>query len=376
MRRPDRSGSGIGRPNIRPLRCRPPAPSTFRPLFRRAGLSALIALLLLLAAGCARSAVGPAAPSPYEASDRAPARENGPDDAGREVPVPPVAEVPADRSGMPDDPAGVPDPSPHEFVIHPVGGAGADAPGAILPASPPAPVAEPGPPSGGEAGEAYFVDPKSFTLKADGARSGASSEVQAPRAPAERVVLITVDDAPRGESTEALLGLFDRYHVRAIWFLNGIYAETHPALVREIVRRGHLLGNHTWSHKNLASLTPAEIEREVVGLNDWIEKTAGVRPAYFRPPYGIMPTKDRAKAEAIRKILAREGMQMMNWSLGSRDWEFSRPDDIVRTVVDHAFSGAVILFHDKKTTAEAMAPILERLSGAGYRFPAPSGPRP
>lgn len=202
---------------------------------------------------------------------------------------------------------------------------------------------------------AYVVDPQNYTLK--------------PKDPDgdTHVVLITVDDAPRGDSTEKLLDLFDRYHVRAIWFLNGIYAVKHPELVKKIVEHGHLLGNHTWSHPKLRTLDDATTVKEIVGLNDWIERTVGVRPAFFRPPYGMM--SDTAKA-----VVAQEQMQMMNWSVGSRDWELKDVSAISREVLDHAGPGANILFHDKPVTAEAMETILKTLSERGYRFPAPEAP--
>lgn len=163
----------------------------------------------------------------------------------------------------------------------------------------------------------------------------------------KNVILITVDDAPQGESTEKLLDLFDTYHVKAIWFLNGIYAIKHPELVKEIHDHGHIIGNHSWSHPYLKKLSETETKEEIIKLNDWIEQTIGERPKYFRPPFGQM-------TDAARAVLAKENMQMMNWTWGSLDWELKSADKISENVLNHATPGTNYLFHDKNITVEAM----------------------
>ncbi|MBE3594686.1 MAG: polysaccharide deacetylase family protein [Candidatus Carbobacillus altaicus] len=185
----------------------------------------------------------------------------------------------------------------------------------------------------------------------------------------KNVILITVDDAPQGESTEKLLDLFDTYHVKAIWFLNGIYAIKHPELVKEIHDHGHIIGNHSWSHPYLKKLSETETKEEIIKLNDWIEQTIGERPKYFRPPFGQM-------TDAARAVLAKENMQMMNWTWGSLDWELKSADKISENVLNHATPGTNYLFHDKNITVEAMKKILPALQERGFHFAVPTEVRP
>ncbi|MDY0324011.1 MAG: polysaccharide deacetylase family protein [Candidatus Carbobacillus sp.] len=204
---------------------------------------------------------------------------------------------------------------------------------------------------------AYAVSPKNYRLVPLDDQSD------------KNVILITVDDAPQGASTEALLDLFDQYDVKAIWFLNGIYAVKHPDLVKKIYDHGHIIGNHSWSHPKLKSLNETETEKEIVRLNDWIEQTTGERPRFFRPPFGVM-------TEAAKAVIAKEKMQMMNWTWGSLDWELKTPDKISENVLSHAAPGTNFLFHDKKITVEAMKQILPELKKQGYHFALPTEVRP
>ncbi|MBE3555393.1 MAG: polysaccharide deacetylase family protein [Thermicanus sp.] len=199
----------------------------------------------------------------------------------------------------------------------------------------------------------YYVDSKNFIHPVDPSRAE------------EKIILLTFDDAPSGKSTSKILHILDKYHAKAIWFVNGYYAEKHQELLKEIHEQGNLIGNHTWWHENLKKISPEKTKEEIVSLNDLVEKVTGVRPVYFRPPYG-------ANSEAAYKVLKDEKMQSMNWTWGSLDWELKKPEEIEKNVLDHAKNGSTILFHDKEITAEALEGILKNLSDEGYRFVLPT----
>lgn len=215
--------------------------------------------------------------------------------------------------------------------------------------------AEPAQPEGQHAvTAAYFVDEKNAIRPVDGESAKET-----------KIALITIDDAPAGASTGKILDILDKYGAKAIWFVNGYYADKHRELLKEIHERGHLIGNHTWWHKNLKTLTPEETRKEILSLNELIEEVTGVRPVYFRPPFGV-------NSEAARQVLKEEKMQAMNWTWGSLDWELKTAEAIEKNVVDHIHNGANILFHDKEITAEALDGILKQLKGMGYQFVLPT----
>lgn len=184
----------------------------------------------------------------------------------------------------------------------------------------------------------------------------------------DKVVLLTFDDTPQGNFTLEILDILDKYDAKAIFFINGHYAVKHQELVMEIYNRGHILGNHTWWHENLKKITPEKTTEEIIKVNDLIEEWTGERPKFFRPPFGVM-------SDYAKEVVANENMQSMNWSLGSLDWEYNKPeqsDQVVKQVLDNIVPGANILMHDKEVTAIALEQILEELSEQGYSFVLPT----
>lgn len=183
-----------------------------------------------------------------------------------------------------------------------------------------------------------------------------------------KVVLLTFDDAPQGDHTLEILDILDKYNAKAIFFINGHYAVKHEDLVKEIYNRGHVIGNHTWWHENLKELSPEKTVEEIVSVNDLVEELTGERPKYFRPPFGAM--SDNAKV-----VLNEENMQSMNWSLGSLDWEYTKPEQsqqVVDQVLNNLLPGSNILMHDKEVTALALDKMLQEIQAQGYSFVLPT----
>lgn len=104
----------------------------------------------------------------------------------------------------------------------------------------------------------------------------------------KRAVALTFDDGPDPETTPLLLDLLERRRVRAAFFVTGKQAESHPELIREILNRGHEIGNHTYRHDNLIMLRPARFLRREIDQTRHILAGFGVVPLAFRPPVGII----------------------------------------------------------------------------------------
>lgn len=192
----------------------------------------------------------------------------------------------------------------------------------------------------------------------------------------EKIVLLTFDDGPKGEHTLEILDILDKYQAKSLWFISGFNygwnyqpnpqkAEQFKKLVLEIKNRGHVIGNHSWEHENLRKLTPDTVRREIVELNNVLENITGERPKFFRPPHG-------AGSDVSRQVVSQEGMQSINWSVGSLDWELKTPEAVVKQTLDTVHNGANILFHDKELTAKALDQILSELQKQGYKFVVPT----
>jgi peptidoglycan/xylan/chitin deacetylase (PgdA/CDA1 family) len=169
------------------------------------------------------------------------------------------------------------------------------------------------------------------------------STLIAPPRPGE--IALTFDDGPSSAWTPRLLDILASHDVRATFFLLGSRAQAEPALVRQIVAAGHLIGNHSWSHPNLAVASASRIEQELSRTSQMLEQISGSPIRFFRPPFG-------ARRPEVLRIARRLGMVPVLWNAMTSDWQNPSADDIVsrltRTIDKLARQGraANIVLHD------------------------------
>ena len=206
-----------------------------------------------------------------------------------------------------------------------------------------------------------------------------SSEVFAPvvnRGPKEsRNVVLTFDDGPAPPFTEQVLDILAEHRIQATFFLCGKNVESHPELARRIVREGHTIGNHTYSHPFLLGRSRRFIAGEIDRAQEAIERITGVRPALFRPPYG-------ARWFGLMPVLRHRGLKLVMWSVMGFDWKY-KTQAIIKATTRRLHPGGVILLHDgheqpppggidQSSTVEALPAIIEAATRAGLTF-APIG---
>jgi peptidoglycan/xylan/chitin deacetylase (PgdA/CDA1 family) len=128
-----------------------------------------------------------------------------------------------------------------------------------------------------------------------------------------RKLAITFDDGPNPAITPKLLDLLDRYDAKATFFLIGRFVRECPALVKETVARGHVIGNHTNTHPNLFLLAPTQIRAELRLCHDAISSVIGAPAKWFRPPWGF---RNPWVIPAAKEL----GCQTVMWTLIPGDW--------------------------------------------------------
>ena len=128
-----------------------------------------------------------------------------------------------------------------------------------------------------------------------------------------RQLAITFDDGPNPAITPRLLDLLDRYTAKATFFLIGRFARECPDLVREMVARGHIIGNHTETHPALVFLRPTKIQIELLLCHAAIANILGASPRFFRPPFGVRNPWVAGRAREL-------GMRVVMWTLIPGDW--------------------------------------------------------
>ena len=171
-------------------------------------------------------------------------------------------------------------------------------------------------------------------------------------------VALTFDDGP-GPYTQRLLDELEAAHATATFFLVGEQAQSYPAAVHREFSDGFEIGNHTWDHKDLTTLSPADATAEISRTADLLESMTGTRPTLLRPPYG-------AHNPAVDALV---GSPEILWSVDTVDWRDRDAAIVASRAVLEAKPGAIILMHDiHPTTVDAVPTILQSLHDAGYTF--------
>ncbi|GAC1475663.1 MAG: hypothetical protein PVSMB8_00500 [Vulcanimicrobiaceae bacterium] len=164
----------------------------------------------------------------------------------------------------------------------------------------------------------------------------------------QKRIALTFDDGPSGSgSTEQILALFDRFGIRATFFVVGRQVEANPAQVRRAFDAGHLISNHSVSHPQFSNLTRDDMVAEVDPVNAALEALGIPVPRYFRPPYGDRDGSDLAD------VLDERTMRSVLWTIDSRDWEIHDADTVYRNVLrdlrqawQQGNATNIVLFHD------------------------------
>ena len=182
----------------------------------------------------------------------------------------------------------------------------------------------------------------------------------------EKLIALTFDDGP-DETTEDILDILKKYHVKATFFVVGKNCLERSDILKRIAFEGHEVGNHTYSHPKFSGKSFAQISQEIEKTNEVIFKTINTFPKYFRPPGGTINARilEAAKAQNLRIVL---------WTPeeDSKDWLNPGAATIVRNVTKNAKRGRIILMHDgggdRRQTREAIPRIIEQLESDGFQF--------
>jgi peptidoglycan/xylan/chitin deacetylase (PgdA/CDA1 family) len=199
----------------------------------------------------------------------------------------------------------------------------------------------------------------------------------APRNPVDgpRELALTFDDGPNPRWTPVLLEILARREVRATFFLIGRFAASQRSLVREMHQAGHLIGNHTWTHPNLARTSTEQTREELTRTSAELEQIVGDTICYFRPPYG-------ARRPATLRIARELGLIPVLWNAMTADWEATDPGQVTPRLserIEHnerrGYATNIVLHDgghktletDRSTSVAAAGQLIERF-GPTHRF--------
>lgn len=180
----------------------------------------------------------------------------------------------------------------------------------------------------------------------------------------EKKVALSFDAAWGAEDFMRIMDTLDQHNVKVTFFMTGGWVDDNPDCVKELVKRGHDLGNHSQHHYDMTTISKKEQEQELMDVHNKVKELTGYEMFLFRPPYG-------AYDNAVIKTAYGLDYYPIQWSVDSLDWKDYGVDSIINTVCNHDAlgPGAIILCHNgAKYTADALDTLLTNLEQQGYSF--------
>ena len=180
---------------------------------------------------------------------------------------------------------------------------------------------------------------------------------------ADRVVALTFDDGPDPVQTPLMLDLLDRHAVKATFFMMGRNVERHPEIVRQVLARGHEIGNHSYSHPKMIFMWPWAV-RDEIARTDRALRDAGVTgEILFRPPHAV-------KFVVLPYVLSEMHKTSVLGDVDPEEWKRPGAAVMAASVLKQTRPGSILGFHDPmgEDTRRAVDAVLTKLVADGYRF--------
>lgn len=179
----------------------------------------------------------------------------------------------------------------------------------------------------------------------------------------QKIVALTFDDGP-GPYTERLLNELQKRGVRATFFVLGNRVDSYPELIKRMAAEGHVVGNHSNSHKMLHNMSLSQIRTEMELCATKIEKLLGYKPSVMRCPGGNCSNN-------VKQYAKDAGIPILYWGVDTRDWESRNVNSILNVAFgkNGIHDGSIVLMHDiYSTTVDATIQMVDRLLAEGYVF--------
>ena len=183
----------------------------------------------------------------------------------------------------------------------------------------------------------------------------------------EKVIYLTFDCGYENGNTEPILDALKKHNVKATFFVVGHFLETAPDFVKRMVQEGHAVGNHTYHHPDMASISDkGDFQKEMDGVADLFREITGEELSpYYRPPQGKCNVHNLEMAQEM-------GYYTIFWSLAYVDWDQDRQPghgEAFDKLTTRVHPGAVVLLHNTSSTnGEILDELLTKWEGMGYTF--------
>ena len=183
----------------------------------------------------------------------------------------------------------------------------------------------------------------------------------------QKVIYLTFDCGYENGNTEKILDALKKHHAPAAFFVVGHMIESAPDIVRRMAAEGHIVGNHTFHHPDMSSISQqSAFQQELDTLAALYQETVGQElPRFYRPPQGKYSEDNLRQAQAL-------GYKTIFWSLAYVDWyadDQPTPEQAFSKLLPRIHDGAIVLLHSTSSTnADILDELLTKWEAMGYRF--------
>ncbi|GCF07618.1 polysaccharide deacetylase family protein [Dictyobacter arantiisoli] len=178
-------------------------------------------------------------------------------------------------------------------------------------------------------------------------------------------IALSFDDGPSITYTPQILRILRQFHLHATFFNIGQNVLQYPQITKEVYAEGNVIGNHSWNHPDLTTLSPVQVLWQMTYTNQIIQQTIGTKPLLMRPPYGAINRPAHIQIE-------NAGLLPILWNVDTEDWKRAGVASIVANVMNETKNGSIILMHDgggdRTQTIAALPIIITNLEQQGYQI--------
>ena len=175
----------------------------------------------------------------------------------------------------------------------------------------------------------------------------------------KKVVALTFDDGPDGNTTPQALDILAKYHIKATFFVQGKNIAGNESILKRMKSEGHEVGNHSWNHPVLTKLSLEDAKKQITDTESAITSVLGTSSKLMRPPYGAI-------SDDIRNGI---DLSYILWNVDSLDWKSLNEAKILAEIQHQVSNGSIILMHDiHQPSINALPRVIEYLKEQGYSF--------
>lgn len=181
----------------------------------------------------------------------------------------------------------------------------------------------------------------------------------------DKRICLTFDNGYEAGYTEKILDILKDKNVKATFFVTGNYVERNKEIIKRIIDEGHILGNHTYSHKDCTAMSVKDLKEDLLKLHSFVYDEFGYEMKYIRMPRGEFSERTLAVSSSL-------GYRDVMWSFAYDDWNEKKKkgkEYAIKKIIENLHPGEIMLLHAvSKDNVDSLEQIIDLIRDKGYNF--------